>query len=207
MAKILICDDHPFTLMGTKTYVESLGHYICELCSNGVNAYNMILTHKPDIALLDISMPGMNGIEVLEKLQKKNLSTKVVLLTMHKEMSLFKRAKELNAKGYVLKEFSIDVLYECIQALEKGQTWFSPQLTDQLEVDTSVQEEALSKLTLTEKKVLELISRHYTTKEIAILLYSAEKTIENHRYNIMKKLNLPGEKNALLVWAVQNMCK
>ena len=208
MAKILISDDHPFTLMGTKTYVESLGHRVCEICSNGISAFNMILRHEPDIALLDVSMPGMNGIEVLEKLQTTPLPTKVILLTMHKEMSLFKRAKDLNVKGYVLKEFSTDVLDDCIKAVLKGEVWFSSELTDKLRVDNdAVNDNVLNKLTFAEKKVLELIGKQHTTKEIAQLLFSAEKTIENHRSNIMKKLDLPAEKNALLVWAVQNMNK
>ena len=127
MATVLISDDHPFTLMGTKAYVQSLGHQICDLCSNGISAYNMILKYKPDIALLDMSMPGMNGLEVLEKLQTARLDTRVILLTMHNEVSIFNRARELNVKGYVLKEFSTDVLEDCIKAVLNNETWFSPQ--------------------------------------------------------------------------------
>lgn len=145
MAKILICDDHPFMLMGTKTYIEGLGHHVCELCANGINAYNMIVQHNPDIALLDLSMPGMNGLEVLEKLQTAPVRTKVILLTMHKEISIV------------------------------------------------------------EKKVLELIGRQHTTKKISTMLFIAEKTVENHRSNIMKKLDLPPEKNALLKWAIKHL--
>ena len=208
MLKILISDDHPFTLMGTKVYIESLGYHICELCSNGISAYNMILRHEPDIALLDVNMPGMNGLEVLEKIKTHPLSTKVILLTMHKELSLFKRAKELGVKGYVLKEFSTDVLDECIKAVQKGQVWFSPQLTESLHVDSeAVVDSVLDKLSFAEKKVLGLIAQQLTSKEIAQSLFIAEKTVENHRSNIMKKLNLPPEKNALLVWALQNMPK
>jgi DNA-binding NarL/FixJ family response regulator len=210
MAKILISDDHPFTLMGTKAYVQSLGHYICEMCSNGISAHNMILKHEPEIALLDMSMPGMNGLEILEKLQAKTppLHTKVILLTMHKEMSVFKRAQALNVRGYVLKEFSTDVLEDCINAVLRGETWFSQELTENLHIDVNAEtDDVLNKLTFAEKKVVELIGRQHTTKEIANLLFVAEKTIENHRYNIMKKLNLPAEKNALLVWAIQNMPK
>ncbi|MBK9338569.1 MAG: response regulator transcription factor [Lewinellaceae bacterium] len=99
MANILISDDHPLTLMGTKTYIESLGHHICELCSNGINAYNMIRQRKPDIAVLDINMPGMNGIEILEKLHNEPVPTRVILLTMHNEISIFHRAKALGVKG------------------------------------------------------------------------------------------------------------
>lgn len=208
MAKILICDDHPFTLMGTKTYVESIGYHVCELCDNGISAYNMILQHNPDVALLDVSVPGMNGLEILEKLQATSVRTKTILLTMHKEMSIFKRARELNAKGYVLKEFSTDVLEDCIKAVLQGETWFSPELTNKLHIDlnsTTTTNDVLSKLTFSEKKILELIGQQHTTRDIAHLLFIAEKTVENHRSNIMKKLDLPSEKNALLIWAVQNM--
>ena len=206
MAKILISDDHPFTLMGTKTYVQSLGHHICELCNNGIVAYNMILMHKPDIALLDMSMPGMNGLEILEKLQVTQPETKVILLTMHKERSIFNKAKSLNTRGYVLKEFSTDVLEECIDAVLAGKTWFSEQLTENLHTDgTDGTDEILNKLTFAEKKILQLVGQQHTTKEIANMLFIAEKTVENHRHSIMKKLGLPAEKNALLVWALQNV--
>jgi len=205
MASILISDDHPLTLMGTKTYIESLGHHICELCSNGINAYNMILQRKPDLAVLDINMPGMNGIEILEKMQAASVHTKVILLTMHNELSIFQRAKELNVKGYVLKEFSTDVLETCIRAVLNNETWFSPELSQKLYMNTGVTTGSLlDKLTFAEKKIVELIGQQHTTKEIARMLFISEKTVENHRSSIMKKLLLPAEKNALLLWAVKN---
>ena len=206
MATVLISDDHPFTLMGTKAYVQSLGHHICDMCSNGISAYNMILKYHPDIALLDMSMPGMNGLEVLEKLQTARLDTRVILLTMHNEVSIFNRARELNVKGYVLKEFSTDVLEDCIKAVLNNETWFSPELSNKLNINTDASSDSLlTRLTFAEKKVVELIGRQNTTKEIAQLLFISEKTVENHRSNIMKKLDLPAEKNALLVWAIKNM--
>ncbi len=206
MATILLSDDHPFTLMGTKAYVQSLGHQICDMCSNGISAYNMILKHQPDIALLDMSMPGMNGLEVLEKLQTARLDTRVILLTMHNEVSIFNRARELHVKGYVLKEFSTDVLEDCIKAVLNNETWFSPELSNRLNINTDTASDSLlTRLTFAEKKIVELIGRQNTTKEIAQLLFISEKTVENHRSNIMKKLDLPAEKNALLVWAIKNM--
>jgi DNA-binding NarL/FixJ family response regulator len=206
MANILISDDHPLSLMGTQSYVEGLGHQICALCSNGITAYNMILQHKPDIAILDINMPGMNGLEILEKLQSSTLKTKVILLTMHNEISIFNRAKDLNVKGYVLKEFSTDVLEDCVNAVLNNETWFNPELSGQMHINTDAGSESLlDKLTFAEKKIVQLIGRQHTTKEIAQMLFISEKTVENHRSNIMKKLALPAEKNALLVWAVTNI--
>ena len=159
MATVLISDDHPFTLMGTKAYVQSLGHHICDMCSNGISAYNMILKYKPDIALLDMSMPGMNGLEVLEKLQTARLDTRVILLTMHNEVSIFNRARELNVKGYVLKEFSTDVLEDCIKAVLNNETWFSPELSIKLNINTDASSDSLlTRLTFAEKKVVRLSS-------------------------------------------------
>jgi len=207
MANILICDDHPFTLMGTRSFVQSLGHTVCETCSNGISAYNLILSQQPDIALIDVSMPGLNGLELLEKLRLTPVRTRVILLTMHKEMSIFNRARALDAKGYVLKEFSTEVLEECINAVLNGGTWFSEQLSSNLLIDNQKFDPAspFEKLTFAERKILELISQQRTSREIAQTLFIAEKTVENHRSNIMKKLGLPAEKNALLLWAVQNL--
>ncbi len=206
MANILISDDHPLTLMGTKAYIESLGHHVCELCSNGISAYNMILQRKPDIAILDINMPGMNGMEVLEKLQSQPQKTKVILLTMNDEWSIFNRAKELNVKGYVLKEFSADVLGHCIEAVLNNETWFNPELSAHLHINKDTAHlSLLDKLTFAEKKIVTLIARAQSSKEIAQTLFISEKTVENHRSNIIKKLELPSEKNALLLWAVKNL--
>jgi DNA-binding NarL/FixJ family response regulator len=151
-------------------------------------------------------MPGMNGLEVLEKLQTARLDTRVILLTMHNEVSIFNRARELNVKGYVLKEFSTDVLEDCIKAVLNNETWFSPELSNKLNINTDASSDSLLiRLTFAEKKVVQLIGCQNTTKEIAQLLFISEKTVENHRSNIMKKLDLPAEKNALLVWAIKNI--
>lgn len=207
MVSVIIADDHPFTLIGTKTFTESLGYNVIDLCNNGISAYNNIISKKPDIAILDMNMPGMNGIEVLEKLQQQQISTKVVLLTMHNEVSIFTHAKTLGAKGYLLKEFATNELENCLIAIQNGKCWFSAELTRMLVMDKedgTKNDNRVSQLTFSEKKVLELIARQHTTKEIAGLLFISEKTVETHRRNIIQKLSLPQEKNALLLWAVKN---
>ncbi len=204
MAKILIADDHPFTLMGTKAYIEGLGHRICDLCSNGISAYNMIMKHQPDIAVLDMSMPSMTGLEVAEKLKTDAPYVKIILLTMHKERSVYKKAQKIGIEGYVLKEFATDVLEECINAVQQGQTWISTQVLEHLHIDNIEDADEVKRLTFSERKVAQLISAQKSNKQIAEALFLAEKTVENHRSNILKKLNLPTERNALLVWAMQN---
>lgn len=206
MSSVIIADDHPFTLIGTKTFVESLGYTVIDLCNNGISAYNSIITNRPGIAVLDMNMPGMNGIEILEKLHSQRIFTKVVLLTMHNEVSIFNHAQKLGVRGYVLKEFATHELEHCLTALVKGDCWFSPELTKMLVMDNTATEEEdkTALLTFSEKKVLELVAKQHTTKEIAGLLFISEKTVETHRRNIIQKLNLPQEKNALLLWAVKN---
>ncbi len=120
MANMIIADDHPFTLIGTKAFAESLSYNVIDLCNNGISAYNSIIGNRPGIAVLDMSMPGMNGIEILEKLQQQRSITKVVLLTMHKEVSIFTHAQKLGVKGYVLKEFATHELENCLMVIQKG---------------------------------------------------------------------------------------
>lgn len=204
MAKILIADDHPFTLMGTKAYIEGLGHSICDLSSNGISAYNMIMQHQPDIAILDMSMPNMTGLELAEKLKTDAPYVKIILLTMHKERSVYKKAQKIGIQGYVLKEFATDVLEECINTVLKGETWISQQILAHLQIDNIEDVDEVKRLSFSERKVAQLIAEQKSNKQIAETLFLAEKTVENHRSNMLKKLNLPNERNALLLWTMQH---
>jgi DNA-binding NarL/FixJ family response regulator len=204
MRSIIIADDHPFTLMGTASFVTSLGYDVIDVCSSGIVAYNSIIARKPAVALLDMSMPGMNGIEILEKLRGNRSATRLVMLTMHNEVSIFNRARELGVMGYVLKEFAAKELEKCLHEVFNNRTWFSPQLEPLLMLDEQKDNNGVSNLTISERKILELISKQHTTKAIAKMLFITEKTVENHRASIIKKLNLPQEKNSLLIWAMKN---
>src|SRR6218665_3878400 len=99
MCNIVIADDHPVVLFGTKTFLEQKGYNVISACANGLEAYNQIITKQPGITILDMSMPGLNGIEVLEKLQQIKNPVKSILLTMHNDVSLFNKARELGVKG------------------------------------------------------------------------------------------------------------
>jgi DNA-binding NarL/FixJ family response regulator len=203
--RILIADDHPFTLMGTKAFVESLKFKVEDVCSNGITALNLIKSHQPDIAILDINMPGMDGLDVLEKLFSQKLKTKVILLTMHKEMTIFKKARQYNVSGYILKENAQDELANCLEAVIKGLQYISKNLENELQIDAkNSSDDNLGKLTFTEKKILELVAQQKTSKQIAEMLFISEKTVEGHRTNIIQKLELPKEKNTLLIWAMKH---
>lgn len=201
--KILIADDHPFTLQGTKSFVESYGYKVQDTCSNGISALNLIQLHQPDIAILDINMPGLDGLDVAKKVQETKLKTKVVLLTMHKEMTIYKKANEYGIYGYILKEHAQTELEKCLIEVVKGNKYVSEFLEDDLiSISKSNLGEGVN-LTLSERKILELIAQQKTSKQIAEVLFLSEKTIEGHRSKIIEKLGLPKEKNALLKWAMQ----
>jgi DNA-binding NarL/FixJ family response regulator len=203
---ILIADDHTLTLLGTKSFVESLGYRVGSVCSNGIAAYNEICSKNFTIALLDINMPGMDGLEILEKVYTSKIRTKIILLTMHREISIYKRANELGVFGYLLKNHSEEELDICLQSVVNNVQYISPHIAKELLMDKKeTGDNDLSKLTFTENKILEMIGKQHSTKQIAALLFISEKTVEGHRRNIIDKLGLPKEKNILLQWAIKNM--
>lgn len=202
--KILIADDHPLTLQGTKNVLETYGYHVTDTCSNGTAALNQILLHMPDVAILDINMPGLDGIDVAKKVQEGRLRTKVILLTMHNETTLYNKAKEYGVYGYILKEYALSELKKCLEEVRKGNHYVSESLNKDLVAARGQGNDELSKLTFSERKIVELVSQQKTTRQIAELLFLSEKTIEGHRSNIIEKLGLPKEKNTLLKWAMRN---
>jgi len=203
--RILIADDHPFTLQGTKSFVELYGYQFIDTCSNGISALNLITLHTPDIAILDINMPGLDGLDIAKKIQESKLKTKVILLTMHKEMTIYKKATEYGIYGYILKEHAHTELEKCLAEVGKGNRYFSEHIADDLIADFTDTNNELSKLTFSERKVVTLIAKEKTSRQIAELLFISEKTVEGHRTKIIEKLGLQKEKNTLLIWAIKNV--
>ncbi len=205
MKTVVVADDHVFSLMGTVSFVQSLGFEVCGYAENGLTAINLILVKEPAIAILDMSMPGLNGLDLLKQLNQQKSQTKVVFLTMHKEVSLFNMAMKLGARGYVLKEHASTELKRCIEIVLKGDIYVSEQLRQELVHDCETGNDLLNVLSFTERKIVELIAQQKTTKQIAELLFVSVKTIEGHRTSIIEKLQLPKEKNALMKWAIANI--
>jgi len=205
MSDVLLADDHPAILLGIKTYLEQKGHSVIATCANGIEACNSIQAKRPSIAILDIGMPGMTGIEVSAKIIQARLPTKIILLTLDKELATFNYAKKIGVSGFLLKDFALDELEECIKAVNRGENYFSQQLNTSLHVGSkSVHSGNMDQLTFSEKKILQLISEQKSSKEIATMLFISEKTVETHRAHIIKKLDIPPVKNALLKWAIEN---
>lgn len=201
----IIADDFPLSLLGTQVILEGMGHVVLGAYNNGLNAWNAIKKLKPDFVILDISMPEMDGIEVAEQIRLHQLPTKIILLTSHKEKSIFNKAEALQVNAYILKQYALEELKNCVQTLSKNNgNYRSPRLNFELEADAQyIKGETLKKLTFTEKKIFELIIDQKSTKEIAGMLFISEKTIEAHRTEIIKKLDITPGKNALLKFAAQ----
>lgn len=200
---ILLADDHPMILQGTKGFLESLGYTISDLCSSGSVALTLIERHKPDIAILDINMPEMSGLEVAKQVQSRKLPCKIILLTMHNEKNIYKKALEYGVYGYLLKNFSSTEIDACIKTVSNNEHYTSSHLASELITNTT--DNNLEKLSLTERKIVELISQQNNNKQIGEALFISERTIEWHRRNIIEKLDIPKGKNALLGWTLKNV--
>lgn len=202
---ILLADDHPMILQGTKNFLESLGYTISDICSSGAVALHIIETKLPDIAILDINMPEMSGIEVTKQVQINKWPCKIILLTMHNEKSIYKKAMEYGAYGYLLKNSASSEIDDCLKTVAQNKYYTSPSL--EFELTSNASDDCMAKLSVTERKIIEFISQQKNNKQIGELLFISERTIEWHRRNIIDKLGLPKEKNILLMWAMQTFKK
>ncbi|GAB1449311.1 response regulator transcription factor [Bacteroidota bacterium] len=207
MNTVVVADDHPITLLGTEAFLRTLNFKVIGSYHNGVSCLNGIVTLKPDLAIVDVSMPGISGLEIVENIKSKHLRTRVILLTMHRELSVVLSAREKGCDGYVLKDNAQLELPTCIEKVLQGAKYLSPELEGSLVYDSIPDKDWMKQLTQTEIKVLELVAAFKTNKEISEFLFIAEKTVESHKRSICEKLKLPKGKNVLLKWASVNMNK
>ena len=206
---ILIADDHHIFRKGVRSICsEDECIQIAGEASNGTEAYTLITRIKPDIALLDIDMPGMNGLEVAGKLRKDGINTKIVILTIYKDKAYFDEAMNLDIKAYVLKDNIANDLVDCIKQVAAGDYYISPSISSYLIESRKSKKEntELDKLTAAEIEVLKRIAENKTSKQIADELFRSIRTIENHRNNIINKLTLKGP-HALLLFALEHKAK
>ncbi|HLO42933.1 MAG TPA: response regulator transcription factor [Leadbetterella sp.] len=200
---ILVADDHPLIVKGMADFLLSNGYKVIAAETNGIMAYHKLINLKPQIAILDIEMPDMNGFQIVEKLNTNGHSSTIFIFnTIHKEQSILQRAIEIGVRGYMLKESTLDEILICLQSVIRGGTYFGKNLTNQYNSDH--ENTITSKLSPSEIKILRLIAQKKNTKEIAEMLFVAEKTIEKHRSNIIRKMGLSQTKNSLLIWSLQN---
>jgi DNA-binding NarL/FixJ family response regulator len=200
--KIFIADDHPLFLKGLKGFLEENNFDVIGEAPNGNLALKFIQEIEPNLAILDLDMPGMSGLEVAKMCFEKDIQTKIILLTFHKESYIYQQAKSLNISGYVPKDYAVEELLDCIELVSKNETYLSDRiLSEKAVVNTGIKP---SNLTPSELKIIRYIADGLTTKEIASTLFVAERTIDKHRSNIIKKLDLDKKHNSLLIWVQKN---
>lgn len=207
--KLVIADDHHIFRKGILSIVsEDTGIEVTGEASNGDDALRLITEINPDIAILDIDMPGLSGLDVARKVKAQKLATKIVILTIHKDKEYFDEALELDIKAYVLKESIANDLLDCIKKVGAGDYYISPSISGYLvKRDSSeVSNSGLKLLTASELQILRLIAENKTSGQIAEELFRSIRTIENHRNNICSKLGLKGP-HALLLFAIENRKK
>lgn len=205
---ILIADDHPLFLKGLREIIEEESEWrVIASVLNGRDAFEFIKLNSPDIAILDINMPEMDGLEVARQINEQGLSTAIIILTMYDDELLISRSVSYGVKGFIIKESAIDDIIAGVEAVVQGGYFLSPKLSDRLfhgmSENSILQNVVRMNLTKMERKVIRLVSEDLTTKEIAEKLFISPKTVENHRSNICKKLKLHG-KNALLRYVLDH---
>lgn len=208
--KILIADDHPVFRKGLIQVVSSdAALNVVAEAEDGESALELIEQHAPEVVLLDVDMPKMDGIAVAQAIGEKNLPVEIVFLTMHKDEDVFNEAMDAGAKGFVLKESAVTDIIQSIRAVAAGEHFISPQLSSYLINRTRAaaslvrQKPSLQNLTQTERRILKMIAEKKTSREIAEELFVSIRTIENHRANICAKLDLRGA-HVLLKFALEN---
>jgi DNA-binding NarL/FixJ family response regulator len=208
--RVMIVDDHPLFRQGLRQAVEGdLRFEVVGEADNGQKALDLISQLSPDVVVLDVNLPGLNGLEVAAALRAKKSKVALVILTMLKDEQAFNRALNLGIHGYVLKENITDEILNCIAAVSRNEAYVSPSMSEFLlrrrsRADSLASHKpGLEDLTVAEKRILKRVASGKTTREIAAELFISPRTVESHRANICEKLELTGS-NRLLQFALEN---
>ncbi|NLD48392.1 MAG: response regulator transcription factor, partial [Clostridiaceae bacterium] len=203
--RVLIADDHAMVRQGLKQILElEEDMVVIAQAPNGEEAIKLAKDHHPDVILMDINMPGMNGLQAIKEMKLGNLLSRVIVLTIHEDREYLFKTLQMGAEGYVLKDADPDVLIEAIRSVNRGQSYIQANMTKELVKEfnrVTLNEKGKSEentLTARELEVLELIAEGMINKEIAKRLYISEKTVKNHVSNIFRKLNVSDRTQAAI---------
>jgi two-component system, NarL family, response regulator NreC len=194
--RVLLADDHGIVRRGLRSLLEEAGLSVVAEAADGLEAMRMCEEHRPDMLILDIGMPKLNGIEVAARAQKFDRPPGVIILSMHSDESYILRALAAGARAYLLKDATDEDLLPAVRAVASGKPYFSPAVTGVLVEDymrrlqTRGLTDSYHLLTDREKEVLQLLAEGRSNKEVATLLDLGLSTVETHRANLMQKLNL-----------------
>ena len=201
--RVVLADDHVLVRQGLRSLLEREKFQVVAEASDGQELIRLAETHHPDIAVLDISMPTLNGIDAARELARSSPKTKTILLTQHEEEQYIHEALEVGVKGYVLKSQVASDLVHAMQQVSRGGIYLSPGVSQAVvEAYRSRSERPSDPLSGRERQVLQLIAEGKSTKDVASLLGISVKTAESHRSRLMQKLDIH-ETASLVRYAVR----
>lgn len=207
---IIIADDHPIVRKGLREVIEEDTRLrVVAEANNGSEAFEAIEKFSPQVTILDIDMPVLNGFDTARLIKAEKFDTEIIFLTMHSDEDIFNEAIDLGAKGFVLKESALLDIIECIKTVAASEHYASHTLTKFLinrsrrAVGLTERQPTIQDLTPTQRKILKLIAEDLTSKQISEMLFISPRTVEKHRQNICEKLNLQGN-HSLFKFAVQH---
>lgn len=197
MIRVLIAEDHILVRAGIRALLEKNGNlHVVGEAANGQEAVDMTRELKPDVLVMDIMMPRLNGIQAAGKIQEQKLPVKILLLSMYSDAGFIYQALQKGVKGYILKSSVSDELITAVNTVAAGKTYLSEPISEivvesVIKPDPSIQTgNPLDGLSPREKEILQLIAEEHTSGEIAQMLFISEKTVEKHRASLMEKLNV-----------------
>ncbi len=193
--KVILADDHHLVRSGIRALLESIGGVsVVAETGDGREALELIQQHRPDVALLDITMPGLNGLEVAARVRESSPRTRVIVLSMHAGETYVAQALSVGVAGYLLKDSAVSDLQAALEAVGRGGTFLSPAISQQVAASHlrggSRSADPLQGLSPRQREVLQLIAEGRSTKEIAFDLSLSIKTVETHRAQIMERLQI-----------------
>ncbi len=195
--RILLAEDHALVRAGFRVLLQSLdGIQVVAEAENGAEALELIDRHRPDVVLMDIAMPGLNGLEAASRAAKIAPEVKIIILSMHANEEYVLQSLKAGAKGYLLKDAGLSELELALEAVASGKTFLSPAISKHLidayvgRTSPSHEMEPFSLLTSRQREILQLIAEGCTTKEIARKLDVGVKTVETHRTQLMQRLDI-----------------
>lgn len=204
---VLIADDHRLVRDGLKTILDTSEDIrVVGEASNGLEVLRKVAELKPDVVLLDISMPKLSGMEAARRIRKEHPSVKIMILTMHDEEEYSLKMVRMGVSGYLVKDSTALEVMEAIRCVYSGKAFFSPQISKALAESyreaVSEKEDPYERLNDREREILQLIAEGHSNKKIADILCISPKTVDNHRTNLMRKLDIHSAA-ALVRWATK----
>jgi DNA-binding NarL/FixJ family response regulator len=197
LIRVVVADDHSVVRQGLKAWLERSGHVqVVGEASDGREAVSIVEQLQPDVVIMDIAMPVLNGIEATAQITRRSPGTKVIILSMHADESYILRALGAGAKGYLLKESTESDVLPAVRSVRDGKPYFTPSIARLLLEDymrmlkQNNLQDSYDLLTEREKEVLQLLAQGKSNKEVAQILDLSPHTIDSHRTNMMQKVNL-----------------